>query len=82
MTKEFRELLEQVAKKNHTTVEEVYKEMQIAIDAGFDNPDPEVQKMWKQFSFKGERPTPEDVIPQLADMAKAEKNKKRKRWFH
>ena len=42
MTKEFRELLEQVAKKNHTTVEEVYKEMQIAIDAGFDNPDPEI----------------------------------------
>ena len=71
MTKEFRELLEQVAKKNHTTVEEVYKEMQIAIDAGVDNPDPEVQK---KFSFKGERPTPEDVIPQLADMAKAEKN--------
>lgn len=82
MTKEVRELLEQVAKKNHATIEEVYKEMQIAIDAGFDNPDPEVQKMWKQIPFKGDRPTPEDVIPYVATMAQAQKRaNKKKRFF-
>lgn len=79
MTKEFRKLLEAVAMQNNTTADEVYKEMQIAIDAGFDNPDPEVQKMWKQIPFKGERPTPEDVIPYVALKAKAGENKG---WFH
>lgn len=79
MSKEFRELLEAVAKQNNTTADEVYKEMQIAIDAGFDNPDPEVQKMWKQIPFKGERPTPEEVIPYVALKAKAGVNKG---WFH
>lgn len=82
MTKEFKELLEAVAKQHNTTVEEVYKEMQIAIDAGFDNPDPEVQKMWKQIPFKGDRPTPEDVIPYVATMAQAQKRaNKKKRFF-
>lgn len=69
MTKEFKELLNAVAKQHNTTPEEVYKEMQIAIDSGFDNPDPEVQKMWKQVPFKGERPNPEDLITYVAAMA-------------
>lgn len=70
MTKEFKGLLEHVAKQNNTTVEEVYKEMQIAIDAAFDSPDPEVQKKWKQIPFKGDRPTPEDLIPYIASQVK------------
>lgn len=47
--------------------------MQIAIDFGFDNPDPEVQKIWKQIPFKGERPTPKDLIPYMAEMVRAQK---------
>ena len=42
--------------------EEVRREMQIAIDAGFDNPDPAVQEEWKKMTLKGDRPTPEEVI--------------------
>lgn len=82
MTKDFRKILEEVAKQNNTTVEEVYREMQIAIDAGFDNPDPEVQKRWKQIPYKGERPTPEDLIPYIAHMAKTEEKKNAwiKKW--
>ena len=38
------------------------REMQIAIDAGFDNPDPAVQEEWKKMTLKGDRPTPEEVI--------------------
>ncbi len=45
-----------------TTPEEVRREMQIAIDAGFDNPDPAVQEEWKKMTLKGDRPTPEEVI--------------------
>ena len=36
--------------------------MQIAIDEGFDNPDPAVQEEWKKMTLKGDRPTPEEVI--------------------
>ena len=46
----------------NTTPEEVRREMQIAIDTGFDNPDPAVQEEWKKMTLKGERPTPEEVI--------------------
>lgn len=72
-------MLEAVAKQYNTTANEVYKEMQIAIDAGFDNPDPEVQKEWMRIPFEGERPTPEEVIPYIALKAKLEK---KNRWFH
>ena len=36
--------------------------MQIAIDAGFVNPDPAVQEEWEKMTLKGDRPTPEEVI--------------------
>lgn len=35
-------IFEKVAEKFHTTPEEVYAEIQRAINAGFDNPDPKV----------------------------------------
>lgn len=37
---------EKIAEKYNTTPEEVRREMQIAIDAGFDNPDPAVQEVF------------------------------------
>ena len=43
--------------------------MQIAIDAGFNNPDPQVQAMWDNIKYPGEKPTPEDVIPYLTKLA-------------
>ena len=59
------DIFEQVARKNNTTTTEVYSEIQKAIDAGFSNPDPKVQAEWKKMNFKGERPTPEEVIAYL-----------------
>ena len=55
-------IYEKIAEKYNTTPEEVRREMQIAIDAGFDNPNPAVQEEWKKMTLKGERPTPEEVI--------------------
>ena len=55
-------IFEKVAEKFHTTPEEVYAEIQRAIDAGFDSPDPEVQAEWRKDKIKGNRPTPEEVI--------------------
>ena len=39
-------IYEKIAEKYNTTPEEVRREMQIAIDAGFDNPDPSVQEVF------------------------------------
>ena len=39
-------IYETIAEKYNTTPEEVRREMQIAIDAGFDNPDPAVQEVF------------------------------------
>ena len=63
---DFNEILRQVAIENNTTPEEVYSEMQIALDAAFQNPDPNVQKEWEKIPLSGNRPTPEEVIPFLA----------------
>ena len=65
------ELIKRVAKAHHTTPEEVYTEMQIALDAAFHSKDPEVKKEWAKIPFQGERPTPEDVIPYLVSQLKA-----------
>ena len=46
-------IYEKIAEKYNTTPEEVRREMQIAIDAGFDNPDPAVQEEWKKMTLKG-----------------------------
>lgn len=62
------DIFERVAKQYNTTAAEVYEEIQIAIDAGFDNPDPDIQAEWRKMSFKGERPTPEEVIESLLCM--------------
>ena len=62
MNMDFQMILAKIAKEHHTTPEEVYREMQIAIDAAFDNPDPQVRKNWEQIHYTGDRPTPEDVI--------------------
>lgn len=59
------DVFEEVAKQHGITSSEVYNEIQKAIDAGFDNPDPDVQAEWKKMNIKGERPTPEEVLEYL-----------------
>ena len=39
-------IYEKIAEKYNTIPEEVRREMQIAIDVGFDNPDPAVQEVF------------------------------------
>ena len=55
-------IFEKVAEKCHTTPDEVYAEIQRAIDAAYDNTDPEVRAEWRKVKIKGNRPTPEEVI--------------------
>ena len=74
-------IFEKVAEQHNTTTEEVYSEIQRAINAGFDNPDPAVQESWRKVKFKGERPTPEEVMEYLAKRLRAEKSYRQNNLF-
>lgn len=64
--KEFKEILEKIAKENGTTPENVLQEMQRAIDEAYDHHDASAQPLWDMMTFKGDRPTPEEFILQIA----------------
>ena len=68
--KDFKTILKAVAQKNNTTTEDVLREMEVAIAMGMANPDPEVQKKWRQIPRKGDQPTPEEVIMYYAKLLK------------
>ncbi len=59
-------IFREIASREGSTVDEVCKDIQEAIDAGFDNPDPAVQAAWRMIPMKGPRPTPEEVITYCA----------------
>lgn len=70
---ETKNIFERVAKQYGTTPVEVYSEIQKAIDVGFSNPDPMVQAEWKKMNFKGDKPTPEEVIAYLVGKLQTER---------
>jgi DNA polymerase elongation subunit (family B) len=59
-----------LAAEKGISVKEVRREIQIAIDAGMANQDPNVQAYWKKMIESGVKPTPEDVIEYIAKQAK------------
>ena len=60
--------LAKIARDNGTTPEDVLHEMQVAIDNAYDHHDQEAQQLWDKMTFKGDRPTPEEFIFQVAMM--------------
>lgn len=66
--KDFKEILEKIAKENGTTPENVLQEMQRAIDEAYDHHDASAQPLWDMMTFKGDRPTPEEFILQIVMM--------------
>lgn len=66
--------LQEVAAANNTTVEEVRKEIMIAMEAGMSNPDPAVQALWREIPYKGDKPTPEEFIAFIKEKVKKESN--------
>ena len=51
-TKQYRNILKTIAERDKISVEEVEREMQRAIDVGFDNPDKDIQKEWMNKAVK------------------------------
>lgn len=58
--------IQQIAVKEGVSVEEVRKQMKLAMLAGLCSQDPIVQARWKKIPCKGEVPTPEELITYLA----------------
>lgn len=64
--RKFKKALKKIAAKEGISVEEVYREMQIAIDVGFSNPDPAIRAAWKNVPMPYGKPRPEDVVAYCA----------------
>ena len=51
-----------IAQRNRCSEEEVRKEMDAAIQAGYEDSDPEVRAMWDSSPFANRKPTPEEFL--------------------
>jgi hypothetical protein len=56
------EAIGMVALREGISADEVYQEIESAIESDLSNPNPEAQKAWQLVSRPGETPTPEDII--------------------
>ena len=54
--------IQEVARRERKSVEEVRAAMIDAMKEGFNSEDPEVRAMWAQIPCEGEMPTPEELI--------------------
>ena len=55
-------ILERVAQENHTSLAEVRREIDAAIQTGLANRDPAVQAAWRNVPCEGRVPTAEELI--------------------
>ncbi len=55
-----------IAIKEGVSVEELRKQIKLAMLAGLCNQDPVIQARWRKVPCKGEVPTPEELITYLA----------------
>ena len=68
-----KKLLKEVAKEYGKTPEEIRAGIEEAINAAWNNPDPEVHAIWMAMSPRGECPTVEEAILYLTAMVATEK---------
>lgn len=62
-----------VAIQNHTTIDEVRKQIKLAMIVGMCNQDPAIQKEWNEIPHDGDVPTPEELLIYLSCEAKKKK---------
>ena len=59
-----------LAKEKHCTPEYVRRQMQSALDEAFSNPNPSVQAAWNALPTKRIKPSLEEFIEYMADLAR------------
>lgn len=65
-------LIKQIAEKNQVTVEEVRREMELAIKEAQKNPD--TSRKWKELFGEGIVPSPEEFISIISEEVKRKNN--------
>lgn len=63
----FDKILAQIASAKQTSPSEVRAQMQLAMEAAMENPDPAVQAMWESIPRKGDDLTLDDFMDYLID---------------
>lgn len=63
-------ILQKIALENGVSVAEVRKDIQEALDLGWNNPDPKVQEYWKSIPCRGKMPKLEEVIKHILKTVK------------
>lgn len=61
-----KKILLQIAENNGVGVIEVRRNIEEAIEIGWNNPDPKVQAYWKQIPCKKAKPTLDEVVEYLS----------------
>jgi len=61
--------LKKIAKREGVSVEEVRREIELAINLAQKNPDPKIQKFWNSLPGEGVKPTQEEIITHIASIA-------------
>ena len=69
MNQDVNDIIRHIARQQGISERGVIDEMQKAIDAGYGSLDPAVRAQWASMPFKG-KPTPQELIPFLADKLK------------
>lgn len=70
--KSAKKALEKLSKIKGIPLVEIKKEIQIAIDDAMKIADPKAQALWNKMNYKGDKPTPEEVIAFLSAKAREE----------
>lgn len=60
--------LERTAQMNGVSVNQVYKEIEIAISEAMESNDKHVQAMWAKIPCSGDRPTPVELVAFLGEL--------------
>lgn len=58
--------LREVARRNHTSLEEVRKEIKLTMLVAMCSSDPAIQSKWQSIPYEGDTITPEDLIRYIA----------------
>lgn len=66
--RDFQEILEQIAQEHGTTAEEVRSQMQLALDAAFENPSKEAKVIQDMMPFDQRQPSPEEFVQKIATL--------------
>lgn len=69
---QFEKIVEKIARENGAAPDEVMAEMQRAIDQACDRQSAGSAPLWAGMSFRGERPTPEELVLSLAVLLQQE----------